>query len=63
MANTVITITIPEAQTAHVVKALCETAGIAVTNANAKALVIREVRRQVEEYDRRTFSPEPVELT
>lgn len=46
-----ISLTIPDAQLARVVAALCVTAGVPETGANAKAQVAEYVRERVKNYE------------
>ena len=47
MAATVLTITVEEAVAERVIKALCEGAGLPVSGANAKAVVIKMIKQRV----------------
>lgn len=63
MAATVVTITISEADTPRVIKAICARAGVPESGPNAKAALIAEVRRWVIEEGRREAAIAAPELT
>jgi hypothetical protein len=65
MANTVVTLEIPEGQVAKVVATLCKRGNLEATAANAKKQLIAEITRWVVEEQRReeqmpSYQQEPV---
>jgi hypothetical protein len=63
MPNTIVTLEIPEADVARVVKALCNRAGMEVTPANAKPALRLLIQRWVQEEQRNETAIMPPSVT
>jgi hypothetical protein len=61
MAVVTLTLTVSEAEEARVVKALCESEGLAVTGANAKTVVIGLIKGRVRAWEQQKRQEEVTE--